>query len=159
MQLLLPLADLMPIRDGDPDARTMYDRHYSARRYRDGRRPLKLIGPGEYLLLTNARRDCLVGFRRSNRPIAGERGIYLTVFRNESKRRASVILREACRLAFERWPAETRIFTLVNPKKVASAVPGYSFRRAGFRRTGTTRRGLLIMVLERRDGGGTRNHG
>jgi len=149
MQPLLPLADLIPIRDGDPDARTMYDRHYSARHYRDGRRPLKLIGPGQYLLLTDPYRTCLIGFRRSNRPIAGQTGIYLTVFRNESPRRASDILRRACRLAFDRWTDETTIFTFINPRRTRAAVPGYSFIRAGFRHIADTRNDLMIFALQR----------
>jgi len=149
-QPLLPLAPLIPVRDGTQEARLLYNRHYSARRYRDGRKPLKLMGPGQYLLLTDPSWTCLIGFRRSGRAIAGCRGIYLAVFRNESSRKASQILRQACQMAFARWPHESDIFTFVNPRKIKSAVPGYCFLRAGFRKTGTTKNGLLILTLRRK---------
>jgi len=147
VQLLLPFDELVPIRDGDPDARAMYERHYSARRYRDGRKTAKLVGPGEYLLLTTPQRDALIAFRVSHRPIAGQYGIYLSVFRNESCRRASELVRAACAKAWHRWPGRP-IFTLVDPRRVTSGVPGYCFRRAGFQRTGTTRRGLLVFTRQ-----------
>ncbi|HOB44111.1 MAG TPA: hypothetical protein PKH75_13170 [Bacillota bacterium] len=150
VQLLLPFSDLIAIRDGDQDARRLYDRHYSARHYRDGRRPKKIMGPGEYLLLTTPDRKCLVGFRVSNRPIGVQEGIYLSIFRNESDRIASKVLRLACQLAFSRWPAQSTIFTFVNPKKVKkNGCPGYCFLRAGFRRIGRTQRGLIVMRLQR----------
>ena len=41
----------LPVRDGDPRAGMLFDRHYSARQYRDGRIRQKIMGPGEYLLL------------------------------------------------------------------------------------------------------------
>jgi hypothetical protein len=56
----------MRIRDGDPDLRTLYDRHYSCRRYADGRRPKKTIGPGEYMALATAdMKAVLFRFRRN----------------------------------------------------------------------------------------------
>jgi hypothetical protein len=146
VQLLLPFDALIPVRDGIREARMLYDRHYSARRYRDGRRPKKVMGPGEYLLLASPTWDVLVAFRRSCRPTAGQTGVYLAIFRNESARRASDILREALHLASERWPQETRVFTFVNERAIKSQIPGYCFRRAGFRHVGNTQSGLLIFA-------------
>jgi hypothetical protein len=146
VQLLLPFAPLIPVRDGIREARMLYDRHYSARRYRDGRRPKKVMGPGEYLLLALPTWDVLVAFRRSCRPMAGQTGVYLAIFRNESPRRASDLLREALHLAAERWPEETRVFTFVNERAINSGIPGYCFRRAGFRHVGNTQSGLLIFA-------------
>ena len=147
MQMLLPFDLLLVIRDGDPDARALYDRHYSARHYRDGRKPKRLIGPGQYLLLTTTDRKALIAFRRSNRQIAGRTGIYLSVFRNESSLKASTLLTAACMMAWDRWPGQ-EIFTFVNPQKVKSPLPGYCFLRAGFREKGKTQRGLLIFVAQ-----------
>jgi hypothetical protein len=145
-QLLLPIGSLIPVRDGIREARMLYDRHYSARRYCDGRRPKKVMGPGEYLLLASPAWDVLVAFRRSCRPMAGQTGVYLAIFRNESPRRASDILREALHLAAERWPQETRVFSFVNARAIRSPIPGYCFRRAGFRHVGDTKSGLLIFA-------------
>ena len=146
VQPFLPLEPLIAIRDGTPEARLFYNRHYSARRYRDGRRPRKMVGPGEYLLLASPTWDILVAFRLSRRPIAGQSGVYLSFFRNESPQKASAIVQEALRLAAERWPEQTRVFTFVNPRKITSPVPGYCFRRAGFRHIGDTKSGLMIFA-------------
>jgi hypothetical protein len=145
VQPFLPLEDLVSVRDGTPEARMIYNRHYSARRYRDGRSPKKLVGPGEYLLLTTPTWDVLVAFRLSRRPIAGQSGVYLSVFRNESIRKSSEILRQALRLAENRWPDQNRVFTLVDPRKIESSIPGYCFRRAGFRHIGDTKSGQMIF--------------
>jgi hypothetical protein len=55
------------IRDGDRDLRPFYERHYSARRYADGRRPRKIMGPGEYILLVTPEFDALFGWRKARR--------------------------------------------------------------------------------------------
>ena len=145
-QSLLPFEPLIPVRDGSREARLLYNRHYSARRYRDGRQPKKLVGPGEYLLLTSPKWDVLVAFRLSRRPISEQTGVYLSVFRNESSRKSSEILRDALQLAAARWPDQTRVFTFVNPTRTKAEIPGYCFRRAGFRHVGDTRSGLMIFA-------------
>lgn len=38
-------------RDGDRQALALYERHYSARRYRDGRRRRLFVGPGQKMVL------------------------------------------------------------------------------------------------------------
>ena len=67
-----------------------------------------------------------------------------TVFRNEGPLLSSDLIREACGIAWERWPGE-RLFTHVNPSKVQSTNPGYCFLRAGWRRCGKTKGGLVIL--------------
>ena len=144
VQGFLPFAELVPVRDGEPGLRWIVDQHYSARRYKDGRRPAKVVGPGEYLILSTPCRRFLIIFRVSKRPIAGQMGIYLTLCRNTSKIKTSALIRAALELAWQRWPGKD-VFTFVNQRKVRSAVPGYCFRRAGFRRVGQTKGGLLIF--------------
>ena len=66
---LLPFPDLeetlwVQIRDGDPEARALFDRHYSRRHYKDGRKPKKFIGPGEYICLVTASYDALFVWRK-----------------------------------------------------------------------------------------------
>jgi len=147
IQQLLPFESLMPVRDGAPGLREFVRRHYSARHYRDGRNPKKIVGPGEYLILTTPNVDALIVFRKSNREIAGRKGVYLSFFRNESWRPSSHLIKQALWLAGKRWPGE-KVFTLVNPRKVKTRIPGYCFRRAGFKHTGNTKKGL--MIFERR---------
>ncbi len=144
MQTFFPFDDLIPLADGESGLRAMVDAHYSARRYRDGRRPKKVVGPGQYLILSTPCRRFLIIFRVSNRPIAGQMGVYLSFCRNLSPTKTSLLIGTALREAWQRWPGAA-VFTFVDPKKVRSPVAGYCFRRAGFRRVGRTKRGLLIL--------------
>jgi len=135
------------IRDGDPRARAMLDRHYSARRYKDGRRPRKLVGPGEYIMLMTADSSALFVWRKFHSD-NGQEGVNCAVFRNERcPVLSSQLIEEACELAWQRWPGE-RLYTYVNPKRIKSPNPGYCFKQAGWTVCGKTKGGLVI--LERR---------
>lgn len=133
----------IPIRDGDPRARAIYDRHYSARHYRDGRRPKKFVGPGEYLALMTLECDALLVWRKFRDP-SGQTGIMCSIFRNESAHLSSRLIAQACKIAWARWPG-TRLYTYVNPRKIRSTNPGYCFLRAGWQHAGRTKRGLIIL--------------
>jgi len=133
----------VPVRDGNDTARAIYHRHYSRRRYADGRRPLKIIGPGEYLLLLWADARALFAWRKFLDD-SGQKGINCAIFRNEGAGLSSELIREADGLADERWPGE-RHYTYVNSKRIRSTNPGYCFLMAGWRRCGWTKRGLLIL--------------
>jgi hypothetical protein len=149
-QLLLPLSGGIweRVRDGDERWRAIYDRHYSRRSYRDGRRPSKLIGPGEYLLLATPDVDALFGWRLF-RSMDRQPGVNCCVFRNESGRLSSRLIREAMALAAERWPDETRGYTYVDGSRIRSSNPGYCFLVAGWRRCGRTKhRGLHILECD-----------
>src|SRR5438105_1231707 len=92
-------------RDGDPLALALYERHYSCRQYRDGRVRGLFLGPGEKLVLLSACGDALCGFRRfRSRDL--QPGVNLAVFRNEGSVRSSLLIREATRRAWSRWPGE-----------------------------------------------------
>lgn len=139
----------LSIRDGDPRARSLFIRHYSAR---PGARVAGLrgnyaqfIGPGEYLALMTERCDALFTWRRERRQ-DGQSGINCSIFRNESAVLSSDLIREADDLAWERWPGE-RHFTFVNPRKVRSTNPGCCFIKAGWRRLpGLTKKRKLICL-------------
>src|SRR5258708_20613275 len=73
-----------------------------------------------------------------------QRGVNCSLFRNESRIRSSDLIREACDLAWARWPGE-RLWTYVNPKKVTSPNAGYCFQCADFERCGKSKNGLLIF--------------
>src|SRR5437763_10543437 len=100
------------VRDGDARARSLFERHYSCRRYKDGRRRTLFVGPGEKVVLLTHECDALFVWRRF-RSMDGQQGVNCAVFRNESPARSSDLIREACALAWRRWPG-ARLYTYVD---------------------------------------------
>lgn len=146
------IEDALPVRaygqwlefkDGNSRALELYERHYSARQYADGRERKLLCGPGEKLVLLNRSMDALFAWRKFIDD-SGQQGVNCAVFRNEGGTRSSDLIREACAIARLRWPGE-RFYTYVDPTKVSAEVPGYSFRRAGWHSCGVTQAGQLIL--------------
>lgn len=133
-------------RDGDPRGRELYERHYSARQYRDGRRRTCFVGPGEKLVLLSRRRNALLVWRKQRFSRNGQVGVCCQIFRNESTVLSSHLLRSGMAAAWQRWP-EARLFTYVDPKKVRSTNPGFCFLKAGWRRCGWTKNGLQILEV------------
>ena len=132
----------------DPRAIQLYLRHYSARHYRDGRARRQFCPPGPKMVLLTERCDALfVWHRPVMERVTGEGGVNCTIFRNEGQTRSSLLIEEACELAWQRWPGE-RLFTYVKPAAIRSSNPGYCFQMAGFRKCGTTKGGRLV-ILER----------
>lgn len=146
---LLPGQHWYSASRADPRIRGIMQRHYSARplRRQDGSlRRAPVVPPGDALVLATTTCDAVFVWhkRYAHQAWDGQMGINCTVFRNESDVRASLLIREAAALAWSRWPGE-RLFTYVDPGKVQSEVPGYCFRRAGWKRIGTSKGGLLIF--------------
>ena len=140
---MLGLGHWYAVSDGDRRARALYNRHYSSRRYRDGRNPAKLVGPGEYMLLMTVDCKAIFGWKRFD-DASGEVGILCNIFRNEGSALSSVLITEAEQLAWERWPGQ-RLYTYVNGAKIRSTNPGYCFLAAGWRRCGHSKGGLVIL--------------
>lgn len=137
----------LPIRDGDPRALGLYLRHYSARHYRDGRSRRLFVGPGEKMVLMTEQCDALFVWRKFiDDAVPAQRGVNCAVFRNESSVLSSMLIREACELAWRRWPGE-RLYTYVAPRKVRSVNPGCCFLKAGWQRCGKTKGGLMIFEI------------
>lgn len=117
MTALLPLATFVPILDGDPVAARIYNGHYSseksrARRLANG--TLQFGGPSERLILSTPCRRALFGWRRQQFRADDQRGVECFIFSNlGAALRSSALIREADRIADERWPGE-RHFTFVN---------------------------------------------
>lgn len=130
-------------RDGDRRGLALYERHYSCRRYADGRVRRLFLGPGEKLVLVSQRRDALCAFRRF-RGLDQQEGVNLSVFRNEGPVQSSLLIQEAAVLAWQRWPGE-RLYTYVNGTKIRSANPGFCFLAAGWYRCGRTKAGLHVL--------------
>lgn len=130
-------------KDGDVDCLEMYEKHYSAYRYKDGRKRKLFCGPGEKIVLRTLKGDAIFAWRNFIDD-SGQGGVNCAVFRNESPHRSSDLIRQADAIADFCWPGE-RHYTYVDQKKVRSTNPGYCFLRAGWRRCGVTKGGLLIM--------------
>jgi len=130
-------------QDGEKELRALYERHYSARHYADGRRPAKFVGPGEYIALTLPDRTALFVWRKF-KDDSGQQGVNCAVFRNESPILSSDLIREADAIAFFCWPGE-RHYTYVRAEAVTSRNPGYCFLQAQWHRCGYTKAGLHIL--------------
>lgn len=130
-------------KDGDEQCRRFYDRHYSRRVYRDGRTPKLFCGPGQKIVLRTWDCDALFVWRKFI-DASGQQGINCAIFRNESAHQASELVRQADAIADHCWPGE-RHYTYVNAGLVRSVNPGCCFKRAGWKRCGKTKGGLLIF--------------
>ena len=133
------------VKDGNQIALEMYNRHYSAYHYKDGRVRKLFCGPGEKMVLLTVNYDALFVWRKFI-DASGQSGVNCAVFRNEGNTLSSVLIMEAVELARKRWPQQ-RFYTYVNPRKIRSTNPGYCFQKAGWKKCGITKGGLLIFEL------------
>jgi len=131
------------VKDGDKNALELYERHYSARRYVDLRQRKLFIGPGEKLVLLTKSMDALFVWRKFIDQ-SGQKGINCAVFRNEGAVLSSLLIEEAVKIAWRRWPGE-RLYTYVNPLKIKSLNAGACFKIAGWQTCGFTKGGLVIL--------------
>lgn len=134
----------VPVRDGNPTARAIFDRHYSRHHYKDGRNQDRFVGPGERMVLLTREADALLVWRNFISKDA-QIGVNCAIFRNESTRLASELLSIGMALAWQRWPGQ-RLYTYVNPTAVRSTNPGYCFKRAGWRNCGITKKRRLLVL-------------
>lgn len=134
------------IKDGDARGLALFERHYSCCQYKDGRKRTIFVGPGEKMVLMTFNCDALFVWRKF-KDDSGQQGVNCSIFRNESPILSSVLIEEACQLAWKRWPGE-RLYTYVDGSKVKSRNPGYCFKKAGFQTCGITKWNKLI-ILER----------
>lgn len=137
--------------DGDDRARGLYHRHYSRRRYADGRRPRLFVGPGSKLVLLTPDARALFVWRRFI-SADDQEGVNCAVFRTEyggDGPLASQLIGWAEEHARLRWPAERRAYTYVDPARVRSSNPGYCFLAAGWRRLPKRTKSRRLMVFER----------
>lgn len=135
-------------KDGDVVALALYERHYSARHYRDGRIRRLFCGPGEKVVLRTWAGDALWVWRHFHDD-SGQDGINCAVFRNESTWQSSQLVAQADAVADCLWPGR-RHYTYIDAGAVRSTNPGYCFLRAGWRRCGRTKGGLIILEREGR---------
>lgn len=130
-------------KDGDKTVLALYERHYSAYRYRDGRVRRLFAGPGEKIVLRTARGDA--GFVwRNFISDDGQHGINCAFFRNEGEILSSELIRQADAIADAAWSCR-RHYTYVDPKAVRSRNPGFCFKVAGWVAAGISQSGKLIL--------------
>jgi hypothetical protein len=146
----------LPVRDGDPRARALYLRHYSAnpaaRRLRDARgNYAQFVGPGEYIALLTVDCRTLFVWRKEDFRLDDQVGVNCAIFRNEGPTLSSELIREASALAWVKWPGE-RPFTFVDELKTRRgrsrrSQPGQCFIAAGWTllETRTKENGLRIL--------------
>ena len=140
------------VKDGNDTGRAIFDRHYSRYRYKDGRKPLLYLGPGEKMVLLRPNADALCAWRKFiSRD--GQAGVNCAIYRNESGEIASKMLLEAEALAWKRWPGE-RLYTYVDPLELPVVIRasrptwGHCFYQAGWRFCGLTK--ARLHILEKR---------
>lgn len=139
------------VKDGDDSVRSMFDRHYSRQKYRDGRSPLIFVGPGEKMVLMTPDALAIFVWRKFIDDCIDERtnerqaGVNCAVFRNEGTQRSSDLIRAADNLAWNEWPS-LRLYTYVAPDKVRhKRDPGRCFLKAGYRYCGWTKSGKRVL--------------
>lgn len=130
-------------KDGDVSVLALYERHYSAYQYKDGRIRKLFGGPGEKICLRTENADAGWLWRKFIDD-SGQLGINCAFFRNEGPIQSSKLIRQADAIADHVWVGE-RHYTFVDPKKIGSTNPGYCFLRAGWRRCGETQGGKVIL--------------
>jgi len=133
-------------KDGDLDCLELYNRHYSAYGYADGRERKQFVGPGEKVVLRTKEGDAMFVWRRFIDD-SGECGINCAAFRNESCHRSSNLIRQADKIADCLWTCR-RHYTYVRPEAIKSTNPGFCFIAAGWQRL-KRRTGSGLMILER----------
>lgn len=120
---------------GDQDVRRLADRHYTRRKVGDR----QFTRNGENLVFVT---EDLKAAWVTHRPSPGKamrddgRDAWeCALFRNEGPDRSSDLIREAVALTVALWGSFPRdgLLTYVDPGKVRSEVPGWCFRRAGWR--------------------------
>lgn len=139
---------------GDQDVRRLIDGvsvgkppHYSRRSPGD---PQFTRNGQNLVFLTKDARAAWITFRptpgkaeRMDRLLAWE----CALFRNESAVLSSELVREAHLLTLALWgaPPQDGLITFIRPEAVESEIPGYCYRRAGWRRRGAASDGKPLL--------------
>ena len=137
-------------KDGDLDCLALYERHYSSHRYADNRKRHLFAGPGEKLVLRTIDACAMFVWRKfidgciDERTRKPQAGINCAVFRNERAHQSSELIRQADAIADCVWP-NSRHYTYVKGKAIRSTNPGFCFIKAGWRKCGMTKGGLVVL--------------
>ena len=140
----------------DAESAILADRHYS----RQSVGSPQFMPPGKTIVLRNSEGTVVFGWLWQDKRDDGQRGFNCSIFRNESNRQSSSIIREAEELARMFW-GDNRMFTYVDASNIRPQphkfrkprVPGRCFLKAGWkflvRKNGKPQRstnGLYLLV-------------
>jgi hypothetical protein len=132
----------------DPRAVGLYARHYSSKKGKKTKRDWLAHGitpPGESITLLTSDVSALFVWLKQQKRDDGQEGINCAVFRNEGSVLSSLLILEAEQFAREMWGNE-RLFTYVDPGEIRrKRDPGRCFKKAGWRKCGTSGGGLLVF--------------
>ena len=109
------------------------------------------VGPGPSLVLWQHGAVWAVRYSFGLGDMRGHARLRCSIYRNLiSGRKSSELIRSAVFETGRIWATKYEfvpktLFTEVCPKSVASEIPGYCFRRAGWKRVATTKSGLLLF--------------
>jgi len=137
-------------KDGDRDCLELYERHYSAYQYKDGRIRNRFCGPGEKIVLRTEAGNAVFVWRKF-KDDSGQQGINCAVFRNESPYKSSDLIRQADAIADCIWP-DSRHYTYVSAEKIRSNNPGFCFIKAGWTRLPYRTKVRRLIILARTKG-------
>ncbi|GCD60064.1 hypothetical protein NBRC3280_2804 [Acetobacter pasteurianus NBRC 3280] len=132
-------------KDGDRSCLELFRRHYSCK----NRNPKQsqFVGPGEHIVLRTDLGDAVFVWRYAVYRADGQKGVECSLFRNESSLLSSELVRQADAIADHCWPGK-RHYTFVDPAAVRSSNPGFCFIAAGWRKSGVSKGGKLILDLK-----------
>lgn len=132
----------------DDGCRQLADRHYS--RQTVGHR--EFIGPGSTLVLKTENNDAVwVSLWQKHQRHRWKGFVNNVIFRNESKVKASILIRHALAHTFEKFRGMSPlgVISFIDAKQVRPKnTPGHSYIIAGFRPDGTTEKGLICMRID-----------
>jgi hypothetical protein len=143
--MLLKFSEgLVQTKKFDVEAAHLADRHYSRQKVGAA----QFMPPGRTIILRSHEGDVLFGWLWQSKRDDGESGYNCSIFRNESQRLSSDIVREAERLVVGLW-GPARGFTYIDPFQVGNGKvefnPGYCFKCAGWRFVRVTTSGLHLL--------------
>ncbi|HYC00403.1 MAG TPA: hypothetical protein VEA35_06820 [Ramlibacter sp.] len=137
----------------EPAAREIADRHYN----RQAVGAAQFVPPGACIVLrTSCRRAVWVTLDQRAEFVDHDwPNAWLNcLFRNEGAALSSLLIRQAVAATLARWPVPpiNGLVTFVDPAKVRrKRDPGRCYLRAGFRRVGLTKGGLVVLQLQPQD--------
>jgi hypothetical protein len=117
----------------------LFAEHYSCKK----QNPNTVCSAGERLVFI--REDALLVWQHHKFRADKQEGAYCSIFRNTGAVLSSTLLNEAMELIWKNCPRIDRMYTFIDPSRVASRNPGYCFKVCGWKTCGVTKKGLLIM--------------
>lgn len=133
----------------DPRALPLADRHYN----RQSVGSPQFVPPGRCTVLLTDAADApwVTSWPLAEYVAHAWRGAWInSLFRNESSALSSALITAAVAATYARWPAvpDLGFVTFIDPTKVRrKRDPGRCYLRAGWRRVGSTKGGLITLQL------------